>query len=501
MAMLALGALVSSVAAASSPVFQPYQAFSAVPQAAAVAVGDVTGDGRADVVVTNGYTADPGVDFRLWVFAQGSSGALTDPVSYGTAGAYVNRIESVAVGDVTGDGRRDVVVGVSGVGVQLFPQTVSGTLGSPTTYATPDGRQVRLGRLDGNSTLDVAAIGWGTNTVAVLLNDGAGGLRAPVTYSAPHAGYDDLEVGDVTGDGRDDIVVMSGQTYATPNVSVLAQLAGGGFAAAQSYAVGSSILTHGIGVGDVTGDGRNDVVASYGGNRPASNVAVFAQTALGALAAPVSYPSYDIPQPVDVADLDRDGRADVLTVHGGWLAAGVYRGLAGGGLATEELASLPYASHYQPHGLAVGDVNGDTALDAVIADSNNGLVVLYGIVPPPTGDLAVAVTTSSGAVKPRKPFWFDVVVSNSGPAASNASLTVQVGGGPTKLSVSSSRCALSATSVTCTFPNLAAGGAASVRISGTAPSRGTVTASATVSGSAVDPNAANDQASASIAVR
>ena len=498
--MCALGALVSSVSAATSPVFQPYRVFSAVPQAAAVAVGDVTGDGRADVVVTNGYTGDASVDFRLWVFTQGSSGALTDPVSYATAGSYVNRIESVAVGDITGDGRRDVVVGVSGVGAQLFPQTVSGTLGSPTTYATPDGRQVRLGRLDGNATLDVAAIGWGTGTVAVLLNDGAGGLSAPVTYSAPHGGYDDLELGDVTGDGRDDIVVMSGQTFA-PNVSVLAQLAGGGFAAAQSYSVGPSILTHGIGVGDVTGDGRNDVVASYGGNKPSSNVAVFAQTSLGTLAAPVSYPSYDIPQPVDVADLDHDGRSDVLTVHGGWLAAGVYRGLPGGDLGAEELSQLPYASHYQPHGLALGDVNGDLAPDAVIADSNNGLVVLYGIVPPPTADLAVAVAASNTSVKPRKPFWFDVGVSNSGPAVSTASLSVQLAGTPTKLSVNSSRCTLSATTVTCSFPNITAGGAASVRISGTSPAKGSVTASATVSGSAVDPNGANDRASASIAVR
>ena len=210
---------------------------------------------------------------------------------------------------------------------------------------------------------------------------------------------------------------MSGQLYATPNVSVLAQLAGGGFGAAASYSVGTNILTQGIGIGDVTGDGRNDVVASYGGNRPSSNIAVFAQTTLGTLAAPVSYPSYDIPEPLDVADLDRDGRADVLTVHGGWNAAGVYRGSAGG-LGAEELSALPYASHYEPHGLAVGDVNGDLALDAAIADYNHGLVLLYGLVPAPSADLSVSVTASSSKVKPRKPFWFDVRTVNAGPSTS-----------------------------------------------------------------------------------
>ena len=498
---LVVTVLVSSVAAATSPVFEPYRVFAAVPEADAVAVGDVTGDGRADVVVTNGYTNDAAVDFRLWVFAQASDGTLADPVSYATAGTYGSRLESVAVGDITGDGRGDVVVGVSGVGAQLYPQTATGALGPPTMHPTPDGRQVRLGRLDGNATLDVAAIGWGTGTVAVLLNDGAGGLRAPLVYSAPHGGYDDLELGDVTGDGRDDIVVMSGQTYAIPNLSVLSQLPGGGFGAAQSYSVGQNTLTHGIGVGDVTGDGRKDVVASYGGNSPSSNVAVFAQTAGGTLGPPVSYPSYDIPQPVDVSDLDRDGRADVLTVHGGWLAAGVYRGGAGGTLGSEELSALPYASHYEPHGLAVGDVNGDLAPDAAIADHNHGLVVLYGIVPLPTADLGIAAAPSAPTVKPRKPFWFDVTVSNAGPAASTASVTVQVGGGPTKLSENSSACALAGTTVTCSYAGLAAGSSASVRISGTTPAKGSVTASATVSGSVADPNAANDRASASIAVR
>jgi hypothetical protein len=500
-AMLGLAAFVGAVSAASGPVFQPYQAFAAVPDPAAVAIGDVTGDGRSDVVVTNGYTGDAAVDFRLWVFAQTSSGALAPPVSYVTAGSYVNRVVSVAVGDITGDGRDDVVVGVANVGVQVFPQTVPGTLAAPATYSTPEGRQVRLGRLDGNGSLDVAAIGWGSGTVAVLLNDGAGGLQAPISSAAPHSGYDDLEVGDVTGDGRDDIVVMSGQLYATPNVSVLAQLPGSGFGAAASYSIGSNLLTSGIGIGDVTGDGRNDVVASYGGNKPSSNIAVFAQTAGGSLGAPVSYPSYDIPEPVEVADLDQDGRKDVLTLHGGWLAAGVYHAAAGGGLAVEELTPLPYASHYEPHGLAIGDINGDLALDAAVADYNHGVVVLYGIAPAPSADLGVSVTRSTATVKPRKSLWFDVRVANSGPSSSTASLTVQLAGGPTKLSVDSSRCSVSGTAVTCTFQSLTAGDSASARISGVAPTKGTVAASASVSGSAGDPHPANDSASASIAIR
>jgi hypothetical protein len=389
--------------------------------------------------------------------------------------------------------------------VQVFPQLADGSLGAPTLTSTPNSGKIRLGRLDGDGRLDVAGVGWGTNTVSVLLNDGAGGLRAPVEYPVQHAGYEDLEVADVTADGRDDLVVMSGQLYAVPNVSVLPQLASGGFGVAAEYRVGSNVNTQGIGVGDVTGDGRNDVIVGYGGNRPSSFVAVFSQTASGTLAAPVSYPSYDIPEPVDVADVDLDGRADVLTLHGGWNEAGVYRQQTDGTLAPEELYSIPYASRYNPHGLAVGDVNGDGSPDVALADYNNGLVVLRNTLvapppPPPSADLSVGVTASAATVKPKKSFSFAVSVRNGGPDPSTASLVVSVTGPASALAVGGSGCSVTGVQVTCTFPGLAAGSSKSVTISGSAGTKGTIVASAGVSGSVADPTSGNDSASASIQV-
>ena len=47
------------------------------------------------------------------------------------------------------------------------------------------------------------------------------------------------------------------------------------------------------------------------------------------------------------------------------------------------LYPIPYASHYDPHGLAVGDINGDGYPDIVLADYNHGLVVLRNHPSPP----------------------------------------------------------------------------------------------------------------------
>lgn len=393
--MLALPILASPVAATTTSLFGPYRAYSVGSSPEAVAIGDVTGDGRNDVVMTTGYYFDPANDYRLFVFAQTGAGLSATPVSYATAATYTHLPKSIAVGDVTGDGRADVVIGLSGLGIQIFPQTSSGTLGAPRLIATTDSDQIKLGKLNGDNALDIVGIGFGTNTVSVFLNDGAGNMSGPTVYNALHGGNDSLRVGDVTGDGRNDIVVMSGQLYADPNVSVLAQLSAGGFAAAVPYSVGGQALTSGIAIGDVTGDGRNDLIATYGGNQPGSFVAVFGQTAAGTLAPATSYASDDIPQSVVVADVDGDGRQDVVVLHGGWLAAGVYRTQSDGTLGTEELYAIPYASSYKPDGLAVGDINGDGLPDLAIADSNHGLVVLAHTPMAPSAPAGVSATASS----------------------------------------------------------------------------------------------------------
>jgi len=78
-----------------------------------------------------------------------------------------------------------------------------------------------------------------------------------------------------------------------------------------------------------------------------------------------------------------DARQDVIVAHGGWMAMGVYLQESDGSFQAEKLYFLPYASHYNPHGLAFGDINGDDKYDVVIADYNHGLVWLWGTVVQP----------------------------------------------------------------------------------------------------------------------
>jgi hypothetical protein len=134
---------------------------------------------------------------------------------------------------------------------------------------------------------------------------------------------------------------------------------------------------HSIAVGDLTGDGRADIATTKSSNSPYAGTYVYPQTSTGAIGEPVLYGLYDLPQPVVVADVDRDGRGDLITAHGGWNYASVLLQRPDGLLGRSQMVRIPNAtSHYDNRGLAVGDVTGDGKPDLVIAEYLRGLVVV-----------------------------------------------------------------------------------------------------------------------------
>lgn len=358
--------------------FAPYMAFPTGSWPEAVAIGDVNNDGRNDVVMTTSFDFDQANDYKLLVFLQKASGRFDPPIKYSTLSAYGSRAETVAIGDINHDGKDDVVIGNSGSSIEVFLQNASGGLNPGISYATNDSKKIRIADLNNDGLLDIVGIGWGTSTASVWMQNASGTLNAPVIFSVTHGGSDDLEVGDVNNDGLTDIIVMSGQLI-LPNIGVLMQKSDGTFNPPVYYSVGSSnILTNGAAVGDINGDNWNDIVVTYGGNSPYAKIGVFLQNGAKTLDPVSSYSSYDCPEPVEINDVDGDGRQDVVVAHGGGNVLGVYLQGSDGKLEPEMRFPLPYATHYNPHGLAVGDINGDGLNDVVLADYNNGLVVLYG---------------------------------------------------------------------------------------------------------------------------
>ncbi|MBW3557668.1 MAG: S8 family serine peptidase, partial [Actinobacteria bacterium] len=341
--------------------FTEYQPYDLGSPGESVAIGDVTGDGRADALLTTGSYDDPDSALRLWVFAQRSDGWFDPPVSFPTGwGTQLG----VATGDLDGDGKLDAAV-ANETGVLAFYQRSGQLTPGTRILGAADARQVEIVDLDGDGRQELL-VATGTD---LLL-----GRRSGAGWSTTRLGDAtvDIEVGDVTGDSRLDIVAAAGT-----QLRVHPQRADGTFAAPTSYLAGvegANDHATALAVGDLTGDGRADVAASTPFCwRPCLHI--HPQTSAGTLGPPRSHQTLEGLEPIEAADVNRDGRMDLVGAHGGWDNVGVFLQTASGELTFDEYHDVPQSSHYRSSGLAVGDITGDGAPDVITANYTSGLVV------------------------------------------------------------------------------------------------------------------------------
>ncbi|MFL6036057.1 MAG: FG-GAP-like repeat-containing protein [Gaiellaceae bacterium] len=358
-----------------APALTPWTAYGLGGGPAAVAAADVTGDGRADALVTtHAFPAAP-YAAKLFLLAQQPDGSLGSPVALATdeAGGGSADPLQIATGDLNGDGRADVAVATN-QGVDVFYQQAPGVLTTRTLLPTHGGSAIVIEDVDGDGRRDIVVATL--DGVVLLRNTGTG--FAAQTIDQPSATF---ALADLNADGRLDVVSgwvwNGGQSGHSYSVAVCLQRADGTFAPRTSYLISTTVDPNQVAAGDVTGDGRTDVVVTASANSPNAKIYVLAGAGNGTLRAPVTYATYDLPNPVHLGDVNGDGRSDVVLLHDGWERVGVLLQQSDGTLAAEQLFSLPYAQ-YGPDALDVGDVTGDGLLDFLVADENVGLVIRRG---------------------------------------------------------------------------------------------------------------------------
>ncbi len=361
---------------AGNPWFYPYDKVD-VPSlftANAVGLGDVNGDGTVDAVVTALWWDTTNMNTApvraLLVFAGDGHGGFAQPTMT-TIQPYGDPPRVIVVGDVTGDGKSDVVVGIE-TNLVVYPQ-VAGAFGAPVSYRSPQNQLVGaivLADVDGDGVDEIVARAGGSANV--YRRDGNGGLVLARTSTFAAGAIGGFAVGALGASVAPDLVGTVGLGLGHGSqIAIAAQTSDGGFGASTTYDVDLTESANRLAVGDVDGDGLADVVVTVGGNRPSSKLAVLTQHG-GILRAARELPSYDIPQAIHVADVDGDGRKDVVVLHTTWQAIGVYVQTSTGALAAEALVDFDYI---QGDDMAVGDVDGDGRVD-IVAATGSGLVVL-----------------------------------------------------------------------------------------------------------------------------
>ncbi len=337
----------------------------------ALAVGDFNHDGLQDAAMAT-------ISGNLLVYLQKNDGSLLSPLSYPVGDtAYF-----MATGDLNHDSRADIVISLHNLGmIGVFLQQPGGTLADMATYQTSSGSptDVVVGDLNGDGLDDIAIANYAhtPNAIDIFTQHAEGFLNPKVAYPSPAFGFD-LAIGDVNGDARNDLVATN-ETYFVPNVNptIYLQNSDGVLALPSMLTCGNCGSAFSASIGDVTADGRDDIVASYN-NGNHSNLAIFGQ---GREGAPVLYPVNTLPQSLKLSDVNKDGLIDVVTLNPPRRplidsSLRVYLAKNDGRLA----APLVYPLRIEyplPQSLTVGDLNNDTWPDLVVA-TPRGLVVYYG---------------------------------------------------------------------------------------------------------------------------
>jgi len=379
-----------------------------------VAIGDVNNDGIPDLVVANSGSNTVSV---LFGNGAGGFGAKTD-FATGTGP------RSVTIGDVSGDGRPDLVVANFGSNtVSVLLGNGAGGFGAKTDFAT--GTQpfsVAIGDVNGDGKADLVLANFGSNTVSVLLGDGAGGFGAKTDFATGTGPYS-VAIGDVSGDARPDLAVANSGSN---TVSVLLGDGAGGFGAKTDYATGTSAQS--VAIGDVNGDSKPDLVLA---NTNSNTVSVLLGNGDGTFAAKNDFATGTTPACIAIADVNGDGKPDLAVGYGAVSSntISVLLGNGAGGFA----ARTDFATGNDPVYVAIGDVNRDGRPDLAVTNGvSNTVSVLLGNgaggfgakadFPTGSGPFAVAIGDVNADGKP------DLVVANSGPNTVSVMLGDGAGG-------------------------------------------------------------------------
>jgi hypothetical protein len=192
--------------------------------ALSVTVADVNGDNKPDLVVANWCTDNTCVASSVGVLLGKGDGTFDAAVAYDSGGFLAN---SVAIGDVNGDGKPDVVVGNANTSTTVSAGNVGVLLGNgdgtfqtavPYSRAGVGATSVVISDVNGDGKLDLAVANCGTTgmgcghadgDLVTLLGNGDGTFQAPVSHGSGGNSPFGLAVGDVNGDGRPDLVAAN----------------------------------------------------------------------------------------------------------------------------------------------------------------------------------------------------------------------------------------------------------------------------------------------------
>jgi hypothetical protein len=354
----------------------------------AIVTADVNGDGRLDLITANAGSNSISVLLGLPSSKKVPAGTFAAARDYAVGpGPY-----SLAVGDFNGDGKPDIAVGVSG-GMSVLLGNGDGTFQAARNSPLGLGRYIAVADVNGDGKLDLLSNYYG---LSVLLGNGDGTFRAGPTTAIPFV--DATAVGDFNGDGRLDVIATVGDGINTADTSVALMLGNGDgtFGSPQTIWTPSSNerFFSALTVADFNHDGKLDVAVGWGmvnTNGAELFIDVLLNNGDGTFSPYSGGPStIDNIGPTTVvgltsADINHDGNLDLIADSTGTSTVAVVFGRGDGGFGGPGFGEQTFSGGGT--GLVVGDFNNDGYADVALVGGDGtgaGVIDVYQWTPPTT---------------------------------------------------------------------------------------------------------------------
>lgn len=308
---------------------------------------DLDKDGNLDILC-----ADQGSGVNV-VYGKGD-GTFEAPVFYPIA----NGVYQTVAADFNGDGKLDIVacaINSSAVGVMLAtgPRSFAPRVLIPVGD-TPYGVEAADVNEDGWPDLIVSNSGSGSISILINKADGTGTFKAPVNL--PFASVNQAVVADFNRDGHMDIAASSYDGY----MRVYLGDGKGGFDGGTTYTTANGCI--GVLAGDFNNDGWLDIATDdYWSNKST----IFLNDKTGHFIPQVPVDANQYPHICRAADIDMDGKLDLIMPNAGTSNFSVQLNYGGGNMAQPVSFT---GQGRDSRAVAVGDFNGDGKPDVIISD-------------------------------------------------------------------------------------------------------------------------------------
>ncbi len=315
-------------------------------------------------VTTNGLTAYSIQPFIVTFTNGGFFGAKKDFV---TNTAFP---QTISLGDLNGDGKSDLVMGGDFIpyNISAFKNT---STNSKFSFADKIDYEIdnytygsALGDLDGDGKLDIAVSNYyGSSTISVFRNLSSGenisfASKIDFTTGSHSRG---LCISDFNGDGKPDIVVACqfGYNSILKNTSTIGNIS---FAPKIDLEAGSEPLY--VAAGDFDGDGRPDLAVANGSEY---TVSIYRNTSTGgniSFAGKQDYQFQNYPFDVSIADLDGDGKSDIVVTVAGAIVSVLRNTSTTGNISFAQKSDFTGGSYGE---VSISDLDGDGKPDLAVA--------------------------------------------------------------------------------------------------------------------------------------